>query len=257
MLIACSLFIGIFLVFYLTNSLNFCFLPFSDVSSYPLSIILVGVGDGPWDDMKKFDDKIPVRDFDNFQVWNQHEIVNGCNFFVCNSKIISLLLQFVNFTDIMSKKSSSSEKEAAFALAALMEIPFQYKAAIELGLLGLVPYILSLHEKWKHLQHILVHFGDRFLRSKVVFFQVTICYNVCFMDIYCFFFFSLFFFGQSRVTGRSNKIVPRPPPAPYSRLVPPARVLSNNPTFMDDERNQMVQIRLKPRWFIIFSFITF
>lgn len=73
--------------------------------------------------------------------------MNGCNFFVCNSKIISLLLQFVNFTDIMSKKSSSSEKEAAFALAALMEIPFQYKAAIELGLLGLVPYILSLHEK--------------------------------------------------------------------------------------------------------------
>ncbi|KAL9298177.1 hypothetical protein ACSQ67_024073 [Phaseolus vulgaris] len=124
----------------------------ADASSYPMSIILVGVGDGPWDDMKKFDDKIPAREFDNFQ--------------------------FVNFTDIMSKKSSSSEKEAAFALAALMEIPFQYKAAIELELLG-------------------------------------------------------------RVTGRANKIVPRPPPAPYSRLVPPARVLSNMPTFMDDERNQM------------------
>ncbi|KAL2617939.1 hypothetical protein AAZV13_08G216900 [Glycine max] len=123
-----------------------------DASSYPLSIILVGVGDGPWEDMKKFDDKIPARDFDNFQ--------------------------FVNFTDIMTKKSSPSEKETAFALAALMEIPFQYKAAIELELLG-------------------------------------------------------------RATGRSNKIVPRPPPAPYSRLVPPARVLSNMPTFMDDERNQM------------------
>ncbi|KAJ1694990.1 hypothetical protein LUZ63_011688 [Rhynchospora breviuscula] len=81
-------------------------------SNYPLSIVLVGVGDGPWDDMRKFDDKIPARDFDNFQ--------------------------FVNFTSIMEKNVSSQQKEAAFALAALMEVPLQYKATIELGLLGRV-----------------------------------------------------------------------------------------------------------------------
>ncbi|KAG6770942.1 hypothetical protein POTOM_022285 [Populus tomentosa] len=79
-------------------------------SNYPLSIVLVGVGDGPWDMMHKFDDNIPSRAFDNFQ--------------------------FVNFTEIMSKNIPMSKKETEFALDALMEIPSQYKATIDLQLLG-------------------------------------------------------------------------------------------------------------------------
>ncbi|PWA63398.1 von Willebrand factor, type A, Copine, Zinc finger, RING/FYVE/PHD-type [Artemisia annua] len=79
-------------------------------SNYPLSIIVVGVGDGPWDMMKEFDDNIPSRVFDN--------------------------IQFVNFTEIMSKNMDPLKKQTEFALTALMEIPSQYKATLELGLLG-------------------------------------------------------------------------------------------------------------------------
>ncbi|KAI5679277.1 hypothetical protein M9H77_10227 [Catharanthus roseus] len=82
-----------------------------EASGYPLSIILVGVGDGPWDMMREFDDNIPARAFDNFQ--------------------------FVNFTEIVSKNVDLMRKQTDFALAALMEIPSQYKATIELNLLGL------------------------------------------------------------------------------------------------------------------------
>ncbi|CAN6929763.1 unnamed protein product [Brassica oleracea] len=40
----------------------------SPCSSYALSIVLIGVADGRLEDMRKFDDKLPKREFDNFQV---------------------------------------------------------------------------------------------------------------------------------------------------------------------------------------------
>mmetsp|Transcript_1097 Transcript_1097/g.1696 ORF Transcript_1097/g.1696 Transcript_1097/m.1696 type:complete len:307 (+) Transcript_1097:68-988(+) len=82
-----------------------------EASEYPLSIILVGVGDGPFDQAEEFDDGLPARQFDNFQ--------------------------FVHFDQVIrDAKKNGQNLDIAFAVNALMEIPDQFLAIKKLGLIG-------------------------------------------------------------------------------------------------------------------------
>lgn len=79
-----------------------------EASNYPIAIVVVGVGDGPFGQLETYDNHpIPGRKFDN--------------------------LQFVNATQIF--RAPARYKEANFALAALQEVPVQYKTCQRLGLM--------------------------------------------------------------------------------------------------------------------------
>jgi len=84
-------------------------------SNVPLSIVMVGVGDGPWETMHTLDTQLPERKFDNFH-----------------------FVPFATFHKQMRTKSAAEQRvaEAAFAVCALQEVPEQFKRISKLGLLN-------------------------------------------------------------------------------------------------------------------------
>jgi len=85
----------------------------AQASQHPLSIVMVGVGDGPWGEMERYDDELPARVFDNFQ--------------------------FVRFDHLAHQEEQNEALDARFALDAMMEIPDQFAAIRKLGYLGRKP----------------------------------------------------------------------------------------------------------------------
>ena len=84
-----------------------------EASNHPMSIVCVGVGDGPFEQMVDFDDRLPKRRFDNFQFVEMERLVQ-----------------------MRPPSSSASSFGAAFAMQCLQEVPEQYNAMRRLGLLG-------------------------------------------------------------------------------------------------------------------------
>ncbi|XP_078167565.1 E3 ubiquitin-protein ligase RGLG1-like isoform X2 [Carex rostrata] len=117
-------------------------------SNFPLSIVLVGVGDCPWDLANNYDNILRSRHFDNFQrqLFLKVKVKMPVHPLPTSKPLLQKVFprkqinrRFVNFTEIMSRNVPDSAKEAQFALQALMEIPLQYAAIQGLGILGTPP----------------------------------------------------------------------------------------------------------------------
>lgn len=92
-----------------------------DAAAVPLAVVFVGVGDGPWDAMEAFDDGlrasaagVALPPVDNFQ--------------------------FVNFHRVMAENppvpGHPNQPEIAFAIAALTEVPDQFRYFKQQGMLA-------------------------------------------------------------------------------------------------------------------------
>lgn len=80
-----------------------------EASNYPLSIVAIGIGDGPFDTLEHFDDQLTRSKFDNFQ--------------------------FVNFTEMERTFSRCECPDLVLAKNILMEIPEQYTICKKRGYL--------------------------------------------------------------------------------------------------------------------------
>lgn len=95
-------------------------------SFYPLSIVMVGVGDGPWDAMRHFDDNVPDREFDNFQ-FVQLDTTRL-------TKAAAAAAAAAGTAAYGARAAQLEALESKFAVEALQEVPDQWTEINHLGL---------------------------------------------------------------------------------------------------------------------------
>lgn len=96
-----------------------------EASHYPISIITIGVGDSSFELMKKFDDELPRRKFDNFQFVNYNEVIRNAT---CKSIAV----------------------QVQFAIDALQEIPEQYNYLKSNNLLVCGQETKTINDTWQY-----------------------------------------------------------------------------------------------------------
>ncbi|POM65673.1 Hypothetical protein PHPALM_18576 [Phytophthora palmivora] len=102
-----------------------------DASMLPLSIIVLGMGDGPWDNMKVLDDQLPQRQFDNFHFVNFQKVRHTATE---ERKVFVNRIQDDN-AEPPAAPCELDPLDLLFTLQILMEVPVQYECMCNLNLL--------------------------------------------------------------------------------------------------------------------------
>ncbi|ETM47389.1 hypothetical protein F442_08129 [Phytophthora nicotianae P10297] len=102
-----------------------------DASKFPLSIIVIGMGDGPWDNMKVLDDQLPQRQFDNFNFVNFHKVRHTATE---ERRVFVQRIQDDN-AEPAAAPCELDPLDLLFTLQILMEVPVQYECMCRLNLL--------------------------------------------------------------------------------------------------------------------------